>query len=249
MTTLKLALRKLSLGVLLLQWIGNVAVILLAIAWLQVPDSYVWQFIFSVVAGLLLLFSFLWLHARTFRMLHASTETASLGSRLLVLLITIVVGYLLLLAISAGRDYESLFAGYWNSKFSAGTRTFFTYPRLVQWQEYLYNLLQWLFAAILLPVAFIGASTGLRGGWKQIRGVYKRLSYWIVAILSGLIGYYLSSALTSWIPDHGTAGEILSVILRFGLAYTIDILLWCFVLALVAVHAAKQNVSESVPIP
>lgn len=249
MTALNLALRKLTVGILLLQWIGNLTVILLAVAWLQIPDSHAWQFSFSMVAGLLLLFAFLWLHARTFRILHASTETASLGSRLLVLFITVVVGYLLLLAISAGRDYESLFAGYWNSKFSAGTRTFFTYPRLVQWQEYLYDLLQWLFAAILLPIAFIGASTGLRSGWQQLKGVYKRLSYWLVGILSGLIGCHLSSTLTAWIPDHGTVGEILSVIFRFGLAYTIDILLWCFVLALIAVHAAKQNVSESVPMP
>jgi hypothetical protein len=250
MTTLKLAFRKLTPGIVLLQWAGNLAAMLLAFAWLQIPDSHAWQFIFSMLFGVLLVFAFLWLHARTFRILRPSDTAVPLWQRLLVLLIVIVLGHLLLHGIGIGRNHETLFAGYWNSKFSASMRSFFTYQRLVQWQENIYALLQWLFAAVLLPIAFVGASTGLRdGGWRQIGRVYRRLLYWLVAVLSGFIAAHLTSALASWTPGHGAAGEIISVVVRFGFAYTLDILLWCFVLALIAVSAEGNKPNEPVPAP
>jgi hypothetical protein len=34
--------------------------------------------------------------------------------------------------------------------------------------------------------------------------------------------------------DAGLAGQTLSVVLRLGVAYTVDILLWCLVLSLTA---------------
>jgi hypothetical protein len=143
-----------------------------------------------------------------------------------------------------GQNHETLFAGYWNSKFSAGQRNFFTFQRLVQWQDYFYDLLQWLLVALLLPVAFVRASKGLRGGWPPIRRIYGHLTYWFFVVIFGLAGSDITSSLAGWTPGHGTTVEIISVLLRLGLAYTLDILLWCFVLALMAVYAAKTLTTE-----
>jgi hypothetical protein len=244
MTTLQAAFRKLSTSVVLLQWCGNLVLILLAFAWLQIPDSHAWQFLFTLLTAAALILAFLGLHARTIRKLLVASPTASRWLRLLVLLAVIILGYFLLQLIGVGRSHETLFAGYWNSKFSAGQRSYFTFQRLVQWQDYFYDLLQWLLAALLLPVAFVGAGSGLRGGWPSIRRIYGHLTFWVLVVIFGLTGSYITSLLAGWTPGHGTAAEIVSVLLRLGLAYTLDIILWCFVLALMAIYAAKTLIME-----
>lgn len=244
MTNLKLAWKRLGIGMVLLQWFGNLVLLLLAFAWLQIPDSHTWQFLFSSLFAGVLVFAFLALHARTFRRLCAVTPTAALWLRLLILLGVIFLGYFLLQLIGVGRGHEALFAGYWNSKFSAAQRSFFTFQRLVVWQDYFYDLLQWLLIALLLPIAFVGAASGLRGGTLSIRGIYRHLLYWLVVVVFGFIGSYITALLVGWTPGHGTATEILSVLLRLGTAYTLDSLLWCFVLALTAVYSVRAASTE-----
>jgi|HubBroStandDraft_5_1064220.scaffolds.fasta_scaffold34020_2 hypothetical protein len=244
MTMPQAVLRRLSASVVLLQWFGNLVLILLAFAWLQIPDSHAWQFLFSLLTAAVLILAFINLHARTFRKLLAAPPNASRWLRLLVLLAVVILGYFLLQLIGVGRSHETLFAGYWNSKFSAGQRNVFTFQRLVQWQDYCYDLLKWLLGALLLPVAFVGAGRGLRGSWPPIRRIYGHLTYWLLVVIFGLAGSYITSSLAGWAPGHSTAVEIVSVLLRLGLAYTLNILLWCFVLALMAIYAAKTLTME-----
>jgi len=250
MKSFRLAFKRLSTGVVLLQWFGNLAATLLAFLWLQIPDSHAWEFMFSILSAGLLVFAFLGLHAHTFRLLLPQDESASLWPRLFLLLLVIILGFFIFQGIDVGRHHEPLFAGYWNSRFSAGMRSFFTYHRLVQWQDYFYDLLQWLFAALLLPIAFMGALFGMRHRiWRQSGCVYRRIGYWLVVILAGILGELISSSVVSWTPGHGTAAEIASMLLRFGLVYTVDILLWCFVLATIAISADCNRSSEAALIP
>ncbi len=53
---------------------------------------------------------------------------------------------------------------------------------------------------------------------------------------SGLGGSALTWALADWTPAAGLAGQTLSIVARLGIAYTVDILLWCFLLGLVAYY-------------
>ncbi len=159
MTNLRLAFARLRAGVVMLQWFGNLVLMLLAFAWLQIPDSHTWQFLFSLITALALVLAFLGLHAHTFRKLGAVPLAAPWRLRLLMLFVVILVGYFLLQLIGVGRGHEPLFAGYWNSRFPAAQRSFFTFQRLVEWQDHFYDLLQWLLAALLLPIAFVGAAT------------------------------------------------------------------------------------------
>ena len=239
MTSLKLAWKKLGTGIVLLQWFGNLVLLLLAFAWLQIPDSHTWQFLLSLLFAFILVFAFLALYARTFRKLCAVTPPGSFWKRLLILLAVILIGYVLLQLIGVGRGHDALFAGYWNSKFPAVQRSFFTFQRLVVWQGHFYDLLQWLLVALLLPIAFVGAVSGHRGGTLSIRDIYRHLLYWLLVVIFGFLGSYITSLLVGWTPGHGTAIEILSVLLRLSAAYTLDILLWCFVLALMAVYSVR----------
>ncbi len=49
---------------------------LLAAGWLQIPDSHTWQFVFSMLSGVLLVVAFLWLYTATFRHLRACVPAA-----------------------------------------------------------------------------------------------------------------------------------------------------------------------------
>lgn len=247
MTIFSKLLRKPGSGVVLLQWVGNLAFLLLAFAWLQIPDSHAWQFVFSLLTGAVLVIGFLWLHAHTFRKLRLVVDAGPLWTRLLLLLIVFVIGYFALGLIDKGRSYEGLFAGYWNSKLSPSMRATFTYEFLVRWQDRAYDLLQWLLAAILLPIAFVGGGAGFRGNaWRGFGRVYCKVLYWVTVVVAGFLGLWIWRGLVDWMPGHGVAGETLSVLVRVGLAYTVVILLWCFVLAVIASYLEPVEVSEAV---
>ncbi len=109
------------------------------------------------------------------------------------------------------------------------------YSKLVAWQERIYDCMQWLLAGLLLPIAMETCACGLGPGWlRRAVRVYRRWLYWLAVLVCGLGGSALTWALAEWTPAAGLTGQTLSVVLRLGLAYTVDILLWCFVLALTA---------------
>jgi hypothetical protein len=247
--SIKAAIEKIGVGMFARQWVGNAAALLLAFAWLRVPDSHAWQFLLSVVFGLAIVAAFLWLHATTFRRLRSSTLPVPTPVQLLILVCIIFFWMFLLQPISATRSFEPLLAGYVNSKLSPEMRSFFTFARLVQWQEYFLDLLEWLIAGLLLPAAMAAVAT--ERNTRTFRGlsfVYQRWQYWAAVFICGFAGERLTAALVSWTPGKGLVGETLSVVTRFALAYTADILLWCFVLALTAVYLDRGESMESHPL-
>lgn len=244
----KPAIDRVSAGIVARQWTGNAAALLLAFAWLRVPDSHAWQFLFSVIFGLAIVAAFLWLHATTFRRLRISVLPIPTTVQLLILVCIIFFWMFLLQPISATRSFEPLLAGYVNSKLSAQMRTFFTFTRLVQWQECLLDLLEGLIAGLLLPAAMAAVATGKNT--RTFRGlscVYQRWQYWAAVFLCGFAAERLTSALVQWTPGKGLVGETISVVARLALAYTADILLWCFVLALTAVYLDRGESMEPNP--
>jgi type IV secretory pathway TrbL component len=66
MQTIRQAFSKLKGRLFWLQWVGNFLLMLLAAGWLQIPDSHSWQFVFSILSGVLLVVGFLWLYIATF---------------------------------------------------------------------------------------------------------------------------------------------------------------------------------------
>ena len=245
----KAMIEKLRPGIIVRQWLGNAVALLLAFAWLRVPDSHAWQFLLSVIFGLAIVATFLWLHATTFRRLRTLALPVPTPVQLLILVCIVFFWMFLLQPISATRSFEPLLAGYVNSKLSPQMRSFFTFARLVQWQEYLLDLLEWLIAGLLLPAAMAAVATGKNA--RTFRGlsfVYQRWQYWAGVFLCGFAGTRLTAALVSWTPGKGLVGETLSVVTRLAIAYTADILLWCFVLALTAAYLDHGATMEPQPV-
>jgi hypothetical protein len=217
------------------QWVGNLLLMLLAAGWLQIPDSHTWQFAFSMLSGVLLLIAFLWLYTATFRHLRPCAARPPQWHSWLLLAVLVVLWWLLLQPIAAGRAHEALFAGYWNSQSPPWLRYHLGYSKLVAWQERLYDCAQWLWAGLLLPLAVETCACGLHAGWfGRAARAYRHWLYWLCVLISGLGGSAVTWALADWTPPAGLAGQTSSVIARLGVAYTVDMLLWCFMLALVA---------------
>ena len=76
------AFARLKARLFLSQWVGNFLLMLLAAGWLQIPDSHSWQFVFSMLSGVLLVAAFLWLYTATFRHLRVCAVAASLVAEL-----------------------------------------------------------------------------------------------------------------------------------------------------------------------
>lgn len=232
---LKNAMHKLKPALIALQWLGNLVGVLLAVAWLQIPDSHSWQFALSMLAGVLIVLVFLWLQAATYRRVLANTTPVPLPVQLLVLAVVVSVWMALLRPIATGRDVETLLASYANSKLPLHLRSFFSLTRLVRWQDHLYDVVQLLFAGFLLPPTMEVVGSGMRSvSFKRAGRVYEHWLYWVVICVFGLSGIQLTAAMVRWTPGKGIAGESANVLARFGFAYSADILLWCLVLALTA---------------
>jgi hypothetical protein len=217
------------------QWVGNILLMLLAAAWLQIPDSHSWQFAVSMLSGVLLVAAFLWLYTAAFRQLRPCAARPAWWQSCLFLAVFVALWWLLLQPIATGRAHEGLFAGYWNSQSPPWVRSHFGYSQLVAWQEHIYDCAQLIWAGLLLPLAAETCACGMGKGWFG-RGarVYGHWLYWICFLVFGLGGSALTWALAGWTPVAGLVGQTLSVILRLGAAYTLDMLLWCFLLTLTA---------------
>jgi hypothetical protein len=236
------ALHKVKPRLVALQWIGNLIAILLGFAWLQIPDSHSWQFALSMISGLFIVLAFLWLHAATFRRMCAVTAPVPLPVQVLVLAIFVTLWMALSRPITAGRDVEALLAGYANSKLSPHLRSFFSFARLVQWQDHLYDVAQFVFAGFLLPPAMEIVASRVRSvSFKRAVRVYRHWTYWVVVLICGFGATQLTASLFGWTPGKGILGESFSVVARLGFAYSFDVLLWCLVLGLTAFYLDENR--------
>lgn len=230
------------------QWAGNFLLMLLAAAWLQIPDSHTWQFVFSILSGVLLVIAFLTLYTVTFRYLRLCVARPPWWLSWLLLVIFVALWWALLLPIATGRAHEGLFAGYWNSQSPVWLRRHFGYSQLVAWQERFYDCAQWVWAGLLLPPAVETCACGLGSGWfRRAARVYARWFYWLAVLVAGFVATWLTWTLADWAPPAGLAGQTFSILARLGLAYSVDIFLWCFLLAVVgySLDLAREPISES----
>src|ERR1700753_2177826 len=111
MQALRGARAKMSGRLLLSQWVGNIVLMLLAAAWLQIPDSHTWQFAFSVLSAVLLVAGFLVLYTATFHHLRPCAEPASRWLSWALLIGFIGLWWLMLYLTAVGRAHEGLYAG------------------------------------------------------------------------------------------------------------------------------------------
>ena len=166
------ALAKINLRLFLGQWLGNAVLMLLAAAWLQVPDSHSWQFAFSLLSGVVLVVVFLSLYAFTFRHLVTCATRPPFWRSCLFVLAAVALWWVAQPLIEMGRSHEGLFAGYWNSQSPKWLRYHLGYSSLVAWQERIYDGIEWIWAGLLLPLAMQFAACG------RATRAYRHWFYW-----------------------------------------------------------------------
>jgi hypothetical protein len=235
MNLARTALGKIRLPLFALLWGGNLLLLLLGFAWLQIPDSHTWQFVLSMLSAFVLACAFCWLQVTVFARLRGAVQPGSLWIRMLAFAILITAWFLLAQWIASGNNGVGQLAYYWNSRLSASHRIVFTPARIVSTLNWVLLLAQFFLAAILIPAAIELGTRGVRGlRLTEIVRPWKRWQFWLVVYVAGICSVEATSALVNWIPGHGVGMETFSVLARLIVAWTFDALLWLVVLATAA---------------
>ena len=236
------ALRMLRFPLVASVWVGAFLLAVLGVLWLQIPDSHILQFGFSMLSGAGLLGLSLWFCCWVFRKMQKPAEERRwwLGGALLAA--AIVAWWLLQMPIDKLVEHRELYAGYWTSRLPHGLRWLRTYEHLVLLQDWIYFSLRLIVTGLLLPVAVVAGSGRLRDGAGRIFRVWSRWWYWVAVLVCAWVAFAASGKLMDWAPGHGLAGEVLSLLVRLGFVFTLDVLLACFVLAVAVVGLRKGAV-------
>ncbi len=234
-TLVSRAFSRFSFSLIALQWCGNLLAILLAAAWLQIPDSHAWQFALSMLSAAALVIGFCWLQVASFARVRPPAEHAALWLRILGFSLVALLWLLLAQWISSGSDAVPDYAYLWNSKLSPGMRITFSPQRIIASLNILLDVLIWIAAGLLLPIAIALSAQGLaHPNWRDAVRPYRRILYWVAIFAFSILTTQLTAALVSWMPGKSISGEVFSVIVRLAIAYTTDIVLWCLLLAFTA---------------
>lgn len=226
-------------------WAGMLLLAGLSVLWLQIPDSHVWQLTFSILFGCGLLALFFWFCTWLFNEMLHPAERERWWVRWLLLAVVIFVWWLLQIPIDRLIEHEALYAGYWTSRLPHGLRGLHTYEDLMMLQDWTYFSLRLIVTGLLLPVAVVVEAGGLGAGVRGVVHLWLRWWYWVAALICGWLAFAISGKLIDWTPGHGLASEMLSLLMRLGFAFTLDVLLGCFVLALIAVGLRRVAVAAN----
>ena len=159
---------------------------LLAAGWLQIPDSHSWQFVFSMLSGVLLVVGFLWLYTATFRHLLSCCAAPPWWLSCLLLAVFIALWWLLLQPIAACRAHEALYAGYWNSQSPPWLRHHLGYSSLVAWQEHIYDCVQCICGRSAAAVGDGDERLRSQSASDVPARVYRHWLYWLCVLVCGL---------------------------------------------------------------
>ena len=228
------ALRRLRPRILLTFVIGNALLALLAAAWLQIPDSHLWQLILSIFFASAIVGAFLWLQSSTLTHIRHPERPSNpwLSCALVALWLLFFHAWThIITLLSTGVEDR---ASYWNSRFSAHQRTFFTQPHLAAWQNNIIAILAWwLIPTLLLPLLIESISSGLHHDvLKTALSTLSRWQLWLSTAVIAWIGIHLTDALVTWHPSWTVRGEIISATLRLGIACLVNLFLLCLVIAI-----------------
>ena len=246
-----MTLRRITPRTWALALLGNASLLLLGSAWLYIPDSRTWEFLFSVLLAIALLACFLALYSTLIRRVTLAAGHP-LWRSTVILAGWLLLGHILQHLIGFLSTNVTARAGYWNSQLSAHHRATFTYERLVAWQHLVIEALLWIVVpSILLPftvetVARPEWGQALRTSqpWRTAFATLKRWELWLSVALAYIAGSWLGNHLLDWRPAHSTTGEVISLAIRTVLVYGLAVALLLLTLAVVAELLSRQHPSR-----
>ena len=233
----------------LLQFLGNVAIVLTFSAWLHIDVATWWQVFLNFLVGLLVIIAALLLHSATLNYFVDlyQNKTASLGpafknamKHLPAFAIWTAILYFLLQFVSKLDNYQYELPGYLRSEFPAWLRRHVTENAMDDLYVGFVAFLRWvLVPGLLLPLGLLCANIGF-GGFLKLRAWWsavRNLAYWIVLFAAALIGIYCNTKLMSWTLNPGTAtltGEKVWLAFRLLVAYLLALFSWLWVCSMLA---------------
>jgi len=228
----------------LLHFFLNAALFAAFFAWLRIPDQRASQILLTVVAGLLILFLTLWLHASTltyFQSYHELSE-ASLASawrrslrHLPAFLFCLIVFAVALWLVTVARTYNDQLAGYVRHLLPEFVRSSVSPRQAARFGRWLFFFIFWfLIPLLLLPIGTQVAARGFRGfvGHSLARAlrVFFSLRFWILYAVCYLAGIWVPWKLAKRFPrwnDSGTLREqATSAGWRFFVGYLLLLTAW-----------------------
>ena len=221
--------------------VGNAALIILSLAWLQIPDARTWQVGFSLLLALLLVLGFLWLQTNTLRA-FAEERSARVAAGMAVFAVLMVVAYLLLLAVGLLAHKADALSFYWNSVLPRTWRYWITQRRILDGLEAVVTALRfWVVPGLLLPLAVAGAAyRSLKKGWCAARYTLLRGRYWLLLGLDFVIAYVAVLNLMEWQPGVTPHAQVTSLVLRTLLAYLICVTAWLVAMRVACVRLGRR---------
>ena len=252
----------LNLRLWLLQFFGN-ALLIAVFAWfLHIGDGYTSQIVLSATLVLLMVAGLLVLHGGT---MNCALDSARMGRAadlkpalkrvavpLLPLLIWAVVFYLLESWVDKLDDYQYSFPGWLRSEFPAWLRRMISEPGMGRAYSVCVSFVRWtLVPGLLLPLGVLCADLGFRGlvSFRAWARILRRLRYWIVLVIAGLLGVYCTGALMKWTLDPQTASLMQEEIWlgsRLLVGYLLAIAAWLITCTALA-NAHREGETSGVP--
>jgi hypothetical protein len=233
---------------LVLQQIGlALLVFLLYVLWLHVPDASVLEVIGSIVLALITLAvagageSVLILRLAS---VPRTPRKILRGALLLLAGVALWLAWVALLDHFRGNDFVRA-AGYVNSRFPHQLRYVFTFEHILLWVGWLWTALEWIGGAVIALFVFAAAASlrPLRAMLRALRSV----ACWIAVLLGLYTATAITGSLMQWTPGHGLRVEMLSLVLRLGVAIPVDATVVCFLMAILAACIRRTDAFYAAP--
>ena len=245
---------RLSLAWVAAQFWATLFIVLAGIAWTRLPDSYAWQVALALLVPLVLLGAALLLEAGTMRKLFNDEQRRVhpvVG--VLTLLVCVAVVWAAWALLDWCSDQIPVWAGYLNSRASAGSRaTLFTYDHFQSWLTFLVWIFRWIAVpAKVIPWAMASAQWGLRLPTRKIIRLLFNWRWWLAVIIAALLAVELPSHFFDGLPRGTVSHQVWAVIFKLAAAYLLAIVSWVLLLAWCAVllsrgpHAAEKPDDDS----
>ena len=245
-STLRSALTLISIRLVLKQIALALLVFALYALWLRVPDASVIDVIGSALLALIVLAVAGGGEASLILRLAGGPRTLRRllrGALLLLAGVALWFVWSSLLDHLHGDDY--LRAGYLNSRFPHSLRYFFTFAHLVLWLGWMWTALAWIGAGVIGLFVFV--ATAVDRPLRAMLGALRCLTYWIALALGAAIATVCTGSLMEWTPGHGLRVEMMSLVLRLGLAVLVDAIVVCLLLAILAACVRRTAALYSTP--
>jgi hypothetical protein len=234
----------------LLQFLGNAAIVVIAVLSLQIGDAHIWQLVLTFLIAVLIIGGALVLHGGTMNYYADLLEERSARleptlrrafKHLLPLAIWAAVFFCVLhYGVSRLDGYGYSFPGYLRSEFPAWLRRLISEQGMDNLYTGFVAFVRWVVVpGLLLPFGLSSARFGFRGlvTFRNWTRTLRSLAYWLVLVIASLIGVYLVQKILGWTLNEETATlgeEKIWLGLRILVAYLLALYGWlmvCFILA------------------